>query len=37
MKWVGKERLKPRRAIKKILPKLVGEEETDVRNRLQTT
>lgn len=36
MKWVGKERLKPR-AIKKILPKLVGEEETDVRNRLQTT
>lgn len=37
MRWVGKERMRPRGAIKKTLPELVREEETDVRNRLYTT
>lgn len=37
MTWVGEEKLTPRGAIKKILPEMVREEKTDVRNRLQIT
>lgn len=36
MRWLER-RNKPRGAIKEILPEVVTEEETDVRNRLQTT